>query len=272
MQNETLNYSFNNETFSVNYGELKTFNNYENLHENSFIRIVPETPIDIDRYFKITFDLETSGIKNYNGIMTTIPVGIRLFDNTTGTTLYNTIGYIEKYATINDGTVTVSIPNSLGFDRSGYSDATAIKSIGVYLELNDDSTTYYSSDDAFIKINNAKVLYDEDVSLTVKLKENYLSTLSEGTHELRINTENSFSIASFEIQNGLAKIGETSYSTLQDAINNATSGATVKLIANVEESVTIATDDNISIDLNGYNITANYTDELANKYLAFSIP
>ena len=56
-----------------------------------------------------------------------------------------------------------------------------------------------------------------------------------------------------------ARVGSTGYDTLQEAINNASSGATVTLLKNVQENVTIASDDNIILELNGYTLDGGTT-------------
>ena len=53
----------------------------------------------------------------------------------------------------------------------------------------------------------------------------------------------------------VAKIGDKEYPTLQDAINNAGEGDTIELIDNTKENVTIASDDELTIDLGEYTIT-----------------
>jgi hypothetical protein len=53
-----------------------------------------------------------------------------------------------------------------------------------------------------------------------------------------------------------AAIGDTNYNTLQEAVNSAdTTPLTITLLKNVKEDVTIWTGDDITLDLNGYNIT-----------------
>ena len=56
-------------------------------------------------------------------------------------------------------------------------------------------------------------------------------------------------------EGNVAKVGDTEYSTLQAAINAASDGGEVDLIANVTESITISADDNVTLDLNGYTLT-----------------
>lgn len=257
IENESLNYTFADGTFYVSMAELKAYGNYDNLSENSFVRIVLDEPIDIDDNFYVSFDLETSGVMEWDNPATNINAGIRLFDNTTGTTLANTIGYMEKHVPVNNGATTVKIYSSDGFDRSGNSTAYEVNSIGIYPNLY--GAIQSAPNDGYVKISNVNIKYCLDTATSVTLKEDYLSTLSEGTHEIKINSDDTTSIASFEIIDGYVRIGSTSYPTLQSAISNATPGATIKLMADVEESVTIASNQNVIIDLNGYSISGEET-------------
>lgn len=52
-----------------------------------------------------------------------------------------------------------------------------------------------------------------------------------------------------------AKVGETEYATLQEAINAAESNATVTLLCDTAESVVIGADKEITLDLNGKTLT-----------------
>lgn len=58
----------------------------------------------------------------------------------------------------------------------------------------------------------------------------------------------------------VAKVGETEYATLQDAVNAATEGQTVQLIADTKENVTI--NKNLTLDLNGKTLTNNGGDTI----------
>lgn len=52
-----------------------------------------------------------------------------------------------------------------------------------------------------------------------------------------------------------AKIGDQEYATLQKAVDEAKGDATIQMLKDVQEDVTIAEDDTITIDLNGKTIT-----------------
>ena len=52
-----------------------------------------------------------------------------------------------------------------------------------------------------------------------------------------------------------AKIGETEYATLANAVAAANANDTIEILSDVTESIEIAADKNITIDLNGYTLT-----------------
>lgn len=52
-----------------------------------------------------------------------------------------------------------------------------------------------------------------------------------------------------------AKIGDQEYATLQEAVDATEGDATIQMLKDVQEDVTIAEDDTITIDLNGKTIT-----------------
>ena len=62
----------------------------------------------------------------------------------------------------------------------------------------------------------------------------------------------------------VAKIGETTYPTLQEAINAATDGETitVKLLANITEDITIPMRKMVTLNLNGNTLTNNSSDTI----------
>lgn len=52
-----------------------------------------------------------------------------------------------------------------------------------------------------------------------------------------------------------AKIGEAEYATLQDAVDAAQNGETITMLGDATESIEIAADKNITLDLNGKTLT-----------------
>lgn len=63
------------------------------------------------------------------------------------------------------------------------------------------------------------------------------------------------SAAEGEQTNYVAQIGSTGYATLQEAVDAATAGQTVKLVADVTEDITIPTGKNITLDLGNSTLT-----------------
>ena len=53
----------------------------------------------------------------------------------------------------------------------------------------------------------------------------------------------------------VCKMGEKTYTSIKEAINEAGSGATITMIANSTENVTISDNKNITLDLNGFTVT-----------------
>lgn len=74
-----------------------------------------------------------------------------------------------------------------------------------------------------------------------------------------------FPFAAFAENGNVAKIGEREYATLQEAINEAASGAEIELIADTTENITVAADDNITLDLNGHKVTNTNTHTISNN-------
>ena len=61
--------------------------------------------------------------------------------------------------------------------------------------------------------------------------------------------------ATYTAVKGYAQIGSKSYASVQDAIDAANEGDTVKLLANAAEDVTVAEGKNLTLDLNGFTLT-----------------
>ncbi len=63
------------------------------------------------------------------------------------------------------------------------------------------------------------------------------------------NNDGTYGVAS------IAQVGDKGYASLQSAIDDAADGATVKLLANTSEDITIDKGKNLTLDLNGFKLT-----------------
>lgn len=84
--------------------------------------------------------------------------------------------------------------------------------------------------------------------------------------DLYMNEESGFAVATESAPEGykkvVATIGDTAYTSLAEAVTAAGENATIVLYADVTESVTVAADDVITLDLNGKTLTSD-TDNVA---------
>lgn len=71
--------------------------------------------------------------------------------------------------------------------------------------------------------------------------------------EVKANADGTYGVV--EAATAAAQIGETTYETLQAAINAATAGQTVTLLTDVIENVEIAKEKNLTLDLNGKTLS-----------------
>lgn len=137
-------------------------------------------------------------------------------------------------------TVTVNTTGTIDGDLelgSGYLDIKNVKARGVHFctSCGSNETT-----DQIKRISITGGTFATDVSAYVA--EGYVQN-ENGTVERLGET------------NAVAKIGNTYYKTLADAVAAAQSGATVKLLANINGQTVIPADKNIVLDLNGKTMT-----------------
>lgn len=86
---------------------------------------------------------------------------------------------------------------------------------------------------------------------TIKINANHAATLQEEGYVVSEPTEGLVQVTGVAI----AKVGDTNYATLQDAIDAADADATVTLIDDIEISSAVQVADVITLDLNGKSIT-----------------
>ena len=66
------------------------------------------------------------------------------------------------------------------------------------------------------------------------------------------------------VESGVAKIGNKQYSTVTNAVNDSSSGATVYLLKDLTESVTVPSNKNLTLNLNGKTLRYNGQDTIYN--------
>ncbi len=87
------------------------------------------------------------------------------------------------------------------------------------------------------------------------------STNDEGSHASVYNNENisSYKHIMFEPATSVAQIGSTDYATLQQAVDSATEGQTIKIVADITitAAIQVNTTRSFTLDLNGHSISCS---------------
>ena len=152
------------------------------------------------------------------------------------------------------------IVNHFGQEKS-YDNAEAY-----YFQLEGDENTPEGNKVIYLPYSfiDPELDYDKAVDMELKpiihhysdehgKKENLEGTLTE--HGIRFETS---SFSPFVLTWGdAAKIGEENYSTLEEALDAATDDDVITLLGDTSENIVMVSD-NITLDLNGYVLSANY--------------
>lgn len=100
------------------------------------------------------------------------------------------------------------------------------------------------------------VVTTEDEPVKTSVEDEPAITLTEGEPVVTsVNENQPQETTNNDTSNAVAKVGQTSYNSLQEAINEANGESNVVLQNDVVEDITVAGDKIITLDLNGYNIT-----------------
>lgn len=111
-------------------------------------------------------------------------------------------------------------------------------------------TTVYATDDT--GATNGAIQQTEPVANTENTGEP--ESTGEGKDGSANVTEGETGNGSETSGTNVAQVGDTQYETLEAAIDAATAGQTVTLLANVNENVEIAKEKNLTLDLNGFTL------------------
>ncbi len=131
-----------------------------------------------------------------------------------------------------------------------------------YSTVNTDGMYYEDVYMALEKNPTATVtVYEEKLDLegidftgTIVVPEGQTLTITNAPADLKVEGEGEVIIAQ-----PVAKVGDTNYNSLQEAIDEANAGDTVTLLSDIAltDGIVIATDDKIVLELNGYVISRN---------------
>ena len=192
-----------------------------------------------------------NGLIASDGGTLTVNGGTYTLGDGTETNLWR-IGYTSGTGKliVNNGTFT----KNCGGTNRGFFGAEVIINGGTF-EDKINTTIYFDSGNAKICGGNFKNDISKGSNVNLSVEGGTFVTdptpyVPSSTHV--VNNENgSYTIAARDSSNSEAKIGDTCYATLSDAISVANDGDTVTLLKDVTVSTRIKVEKNITLDLNG---------------------
>ena len=103
-------------SFIANMSTISAMNQEAVNDTTCWIRVTPSTPLSLDDNWTFTFDITASGLVDTDNVTST---KLRLFDNATGTTMANTLGWVTTSAVpTTDGTYRVTL-SSDNYSQAG---------------------------------------------------------------------------------------------------------------------------------------------------------
>lgn len=164
--------------------------------------------------------------------------------------------YISQW---NNTTTLTATGNS--FDISAQKGDTKVKNVGMYFGSHTDENAFNLVLDGNKKIGNTAALYtlnENQTSLpagsTVK---DPSGNAIEITDALEWKTENPITLKTEPVPavKNVAKVGETEYATLEEAVEKANAGDTVTLLADINDFGGVSITKNLTVDFGAYTIT-----------------
>ena len=184
---------------------------------------------------------------------------INFTNNTVTSTRPVKFEYISQW---NNTTTLTATGNT--FDISAQKGDTKVKNVGMYFGSHTDENAFNLVLDRNEKIGNTAALYmlnENQISLPVgSTVKDPSGNAIEITDALEWKTENPITLKTEPVPavKNVAKVGETEYATLEEAIANAEAGQTVTLITDVNTpEKTYVVSKNLTIDLNGKTVTGS---------------
>ena len=179
--------------------------------------------------------------------------------NFTGNTVTSTRPVKFEYISQWNITSTVTATGNF-FDISKQDGDTAIKNVGLYLGAHTDANAFNLVAENNTKSENTAALYTIPEGKTSLPLGSTVKNLAGDPVELTDALKWKAGDATtdkivLETVEAVASVGSKQYGSLQAAINAATAGQTVTLLANVTENVEIAKEKNLTLDLNGKTLS-----------------
>ena len=168
--------------------------------------------------------------------------------------------YISQW---NNTTTLTATGNS--FDISAQEGDTETKNVGLYIGPHTDKNAVNLVLDNNTKTGDTAALYvipsgmsKLPVGSTVKDSSDNEITITDDALEWKTNTKVTLKTEPVPVVKNVAKVGETEYATLKEAIANAEAGQIVTLIEDVNTpETTYVVSKNLTIDLNGKTVTGS---------------
>ena len=182
--------------------------------------------------------------------------------NFTNTTVTSTRPVKFEYISQWNNTTTLTATGNT-FDISAQEGDTETKNVGLYIGPHTDKNAVNLVLDNNTKTGDTAALYvipsgmsKLPVGSTVKDSSDKEITITDDALEWKTNTKVTLKTEPVPAVKNVAKVGDTEYATLEEAIANAEDGQTVTLIADVNTpDTTYVVSKNLTIDLSGKTVT-----------------
>ncbi len=176
-------------------------------------------------------------------------------------------------------TLKLKVPTAGTYDVSVETTANSSKNANLYFYMLSASSEASTRDELMNEANLLGNMYSGEKTSTTLDKTITVSAPGEYYFVVKIDDDKNVPTAKWDIQlksitlNGtpiaevaeVAEVNGTKYATLQDAISNATTNDTIKLLGDIEYTETLTIANGITLDLNGKKLTASNVAALGGK-------
>lgn len=206
-------FTVSEDAFTIDVAKVKEKITSSNVNSTTcWLRITPAEPLKLSDDWTISFDITASGITDKDG---QTGANLRLFDNTTGTTMANTLGWINSTVKTADGTVSVQY-NSKSYAAAG-SGSGDVASLCVCYNLEDGA---YEAGTGTVTFSNFKLVENgTKVALSAaKTSDGVELTLSNANDEA-YKVLGRLLIAEYASVGGTAKLVQFAETAIENVVN-----------------------------------------------------